>query len=83
MAEETLEQFLRRTRLERACYYMLLHSDLRVFQIAADSGYRSPEAFARAFRRAFGCLPTEAKKRLDNWELLSPSDLHWNPDWVF
>ncbi len=80
-AEETLEQFLRRIRLERAAY-MLLNSDLRVFQIARGSGYRSPEAFSRAFRQAYGCLPTEAKQCIDDWEIPSASNLHWNADWV-
>ncbi|MBS1717616.1 MAG: AraC family transcriptional regulator [Armatimonadetes bacterium] len=80
-AGETLEQFLRRIRLERSAY-LLLHTNQRITQIAKESGYRSPEAFSRAFKRTFGCLPTEAKNRLDNWELASASDLHWNADWV-
>jgi AraC family transcriptional regulator len=80
-AQETLEEFLRRIRLERAAY-VLLHSELRVFQVARDCGYRSPEAFSRAFRRAYGCLPTEARGRLETWELPSVADLHWNADWA-
>jgi len=80
-ANETLESFLRRVRLERAAY-TLIHSDKRIFQVASESGYRSPEAFCRAFQRAFGCLPTQAKDRLDSWELSSPVDLHWLAEWV-
>ncbi len=80
-AEETLELFLRRMRLERAAY-LLLNSERKVHQVAVECGYRSPEAFSRAFRRAFGCLPTEAKLRLDDWEIESTTDLHWNADWV-
>ncbi|HWD41569.1 MAG TPA: AraC family transcriptional regulator [Fimbriimonas sp.] len=81
MADETLEQFLRRIRLERAAY-MLLHTNQRIFQIAMDSGYQSPEAFSRAFRKSYGCLPTKARGTLTTWELPASSDLHWNADWV-
>jgi len=76
-AEETLEAFLRRIRLERAAY-MLLNTNQRVGQVAHESGYQSPEAFSRAFRRGFGCLPTDAKGCLKTWEIEAKSDLHWN-----
>jgi methylphosphotriester-DNA--protein-cysteine methyltransferase len=29
-----------------------------------DAGYGSPEAFARAFRRAYGCLPSDFRRAL-------------------
>jgi AraC family transcriptional regulator len=79
--EETLEQFLRRIRLERAAY-MLLNSGQSVLEISIDIGYQSPEAFSRAFRQAHGCLPTAFRKKGGDWKLHSPTDLHWNADWV-
>jgi len=80
--DETLEEFIRRIRLERAAY-LLLHSDQMILQIAVESGYKSREAFSRAFKRTFGCVPTEAKHQLSHWEIPSKSDLHWIADWVF
>lgn len=79
--EETLEQFLRRVRLERSAY-MLLHSDESILEISIDSGYQSPEAFSRAFRQAYGCLPSHFRKGAGTWKLPAPTDLHWNADWV-
>ena len=34
----------------------------RILDIALDCGYESPDAFARAFRREFGCTPSEARE---------------------
>lgn len=79
--EETLEQFLRRIRLERAAYN-LLNSEQTVLEISIDSGYTSPEAFSRAFRQSFGSLPTAFRKHSENWKLPAPTDLHWNADWI-
>jgi AraC family transcriptional regulator len=79
--EETLEQFLRRIRLERAAH-TLISTDQSVLGISIDGGYRSPEAFSRAFRQAFGQLPSIHRRESKQWMLPSPSDLHWNADWV-
>lgn len=81
MTEETLEQFLRRMRLERAAF-MLLNTSHSVHEISIDSGYQSPEAFSRSFRKAFGRIPTEFRKTGKDWQLESPVGLHWNADWV-
>ncbi|AIE85193.1 helix-turn-helix domain-containing protein [Fimbriimonas ginsengisoli] len=82
VTEETLEDFLRRIRLERAAY-ALHHSEALVFEISSECGYRSPEAFSRAFRSAFGVLPTEFRRLTEmSWMLPSPSDLHWNQHWA-
>lgn len=79
---ETLEGFLRRVRLERAAYWLRTGRG-SVLEIATESGYRSPEAFARAFRGAFGMKPTAFRRRTDiSWHLESPAKLHWNEHWV-
>jgi AraC family transcriptional regulator len=76
---DTLGRFLRRTRLERAAF-ALRTTDQSILEIAVDCGYRSGEALSRAFREAFGVIPSEFRKRPDlHWELPSPTDLHWNP----
>ncbi|MCA9704899.1 MAG: helix-turn-helix transcriptional regulator [Myxococcales bacterium] len=49
-------RYLRRLRLERAAQD-LLERDLPMVDIAHGAGYRSTEAFARAFRKATGVSP--------------------------
>ncbi|MEL6793308.1 MAG: AraC family transcriptional regulator, partial [Pseudomonadota bacterium] len=41
----------------------LAFSDQSVTEIAFDAGYKAPEAFARAFRAAFGATPSEVRAR--------------------
>jgi AraC family transcriptional regulator len=81
MTGETLEQFLRRMRLERAAFMLLNTGDL-ILEISVESGYQSPEAFSRSFRKTFGLIPTEFRKCGKDWKLESPVGLHWNADWV-
>jgi len=57
MVGESVQQYLRRLRLERAAG-KLKTSSSSVLDIALDAGYESHEAFTRAFGRQFGCTPT-------------------------
>ncbi len=50
--------YVRLLRLRRASYRLAFGRD-RVIDIALESGFESPEAFARAFRQAFGQSPTQ------------------------
>jgi AraC family transcriptional regulator len=77
--EETLEQFIRRIRLERAAY-TLKTTGMSVIDVSEDCGYASPESFSRAFLKAFGKTPSDYRSASADWELHSPVDLHWNPD---
>lgn len=43
---------------------LLLRTDLRISQIAAQVGYGSEPAFSRGFRRLFGSAPSDYRKRL-------------------
>jgi AraC family transcriptional regulator len=54
---ESLEQRVRRLRLERAAR-KLRGSERAVLQIAIEAGYQSHEAFTRAFRDHFGVTPS-------------------------
>jgi len=79
---ESLEEFVRRMRLERAAYQLTNHR-VSVTQAAAGAGYRSPEAFARAFKSSYGVRPAELRGKADKaWKLPSPTNLHWNEDWT-
>jgi two-component system response regulator YesN len=41
---------------------LLLHTDLRRYEIAEQVGYESPEHFSKIFKKYFGISPSECKK---------------------
>lgn len=53
-------EYVRRRRLSRAAID-LASGEERVIDIALRYGYDSPDSFTRAFKREFGCLPSEAR----------------------
>ena len=61
LAGETLKTYIRSRRLARALE-RLATTDLRVLDVALLAGFESQEAFARAFRRAFGMSPTAYRR---------------------
>ncbi len=58
---ETLNQHIRRVRLERAAQ-KLSRNEEPVTDIALTAGYETPAAFTKAFKQHFGVNPTEYKK---------------------
>ncbi|WP_027175796.1 AraC family transcriptional regulator [Desulfovibrio aminophilus] len=79
MLGETLMDQVRRIRLERACH-RLTRQETSVTNAAMDSGYESPEAFSRAFRRAFGSAPSEClRKRHTPMFPTAPSGVRYHP----
>ena len=61
---ETLKTYIRSRRLA-ASLERLLSSDLRVLDIALLAGFESQEAFARAFKQAFGLTPQKYRALRD------------------
>jgi len=61
-AGETPKQYTLRLRLERAAL-LLLASERSVLSVALSCGFRSHEAFCRAFRRRFGMKPGAFRSR--------------------
>lgn len=57
-------------RLRQAAHRLSSQTDYPVLDAAFDAGFESPEAFSRAFRRAFGMAPS-AFKRAPNWQVWS------------
>ncbi|WKB53343.1 helix-turn-helix domain-containing protein [Eleftheria terrae] len=57
-AGETPLARVRRLRLHRAREQLACGAAASILQLALDSGYASPEAFARAYRSAFGHPPS-------------------------
>jgi AraC family transcriptional regulator len=71
--------FRRRLLLERAAH-ALTGSDESVIEIAFTAGFRSSEAFTRAFKRAYGETPTGYRaggRQLHS--LPAPSGIHFHP----
>jgi len=51
---ETLNDYIRRNRSQRAASQLIHNPTLSITQIAVGCGYSSPSAFAREFRQRFG-----------------------------
>ncbi|WP_437805870.1 AraC family transcriptional regulator [Sorangium sp. So ce1078] len=64
-----VHEYVKLVRLRRASYRLALRDRARIIDIAMASGYESPEAFSRAFKKAFGQTPSEFREhpRWDPW----------------
>lgn len=71
--------FRRRLLLERAAHRLGKTVD-NVIDVAHDAGYASPDAFTRAFARAYGATPTDYRRgrRLDH-RLPTANGIHFHP----
>lgn len=58
---EGVKEYVRRLRLERGAYRLKL-SDQTILQIALEAGFKTHEAFTRAFERQFGVSPSEFRR---------------------
>ncbi|WP_437837695.1 AraC family transcriptional regulator [Sorangium sp. So ce1153] len=66
-----VHEYVKLVRLRRASYRLALpaREQARIIDVAMASGYESPEAFSRAFKKAFGQTPSEFREqpRWDPW----------------
>ena len=76
---ESLAEFVRRLRLERAAW-QLQHTDELVTDTAFEAGYESLEGFSRAFREEYLVSPTEFRQRQAQYRIQRPCGVHWCPD---
>ncbi|MEZ6135086.1 MAG: AraC family transcriptional regulator [Pirellulaceae bacterium] len=58
---ETLNEFVKRRRLEKAVRMFKFHPELSVTDVALRVGFNSPEHFSRSFRERFAMSPRELK----------------------
>lgn len=63
-------RYVQLMRLRQAAHRLASQKNCSILDAALDAGFESPEAFARAFRRAFGMAPS-AFKRSPNWHAWS------------
>ncbi len=59
----SVARYVQLMRLKRASYRLVFNGDARVIDIALEAGFDSPEAFARAFKNAFGQTPSQFRKQ--------------------
>ncbi len=64
LTNETLNQFVSRTRLERAATLMKTDYELHALDAALAVGYESAEGFSRAFKKHFGVSPGKWDRNL-------------------
>lgn len=69
-----------KTRLQmEAGAFLLSNTNLQVGDVAVEVGYASPEAFNKAFKRAFGVPPTTHRTNPAFGWIDSPSGIHFHP----
>ncbi len=64
-----LMKFIQLCRLKRASFQLAFSTDTKIIDIALQSGFDSPEAFSRAFKRSFDQTPSafREKPRWSSW----------------
>lgn len=75
---ESVMDFVRRLRLERAAYRLKTGRE-QVSTIAFDSGYGSQEAFARVFQAHYGKPPRDYRRKPSSHQIPSLSGVHYSP----
>ena len=63
-----VSRYVQLMRLRRAAHRLAALADHSVLDAALGAGFESPEAFSRAFRRAFGMTPSAFRKE-PNWQV--------------
>jgi AraC family transcriptional regulator len=66
---ETLNDFVRRTRLEKAISRLMLDKHKSITEVAFDCGFSSSQNFAKTFKSYFGITPTFIRERY-SWETI-------------
>ena len=77
MVGESVKEYVRRLRLERAAGRLRAGSK-SVVEIAFEAGYESHEAFSRSFKVVFGTSPTQFRRTRQE-QIASASGLHFRP----
>jgi AraC family transcriptional regulator len=78
MVGESVKEYVRRLRLERAAS-QLKQGSASVIEIALDAGYESHEAFTRSFKTRFGAAPSHFRSIRKAQFARSSSGFHYRP----
>jgi AraC family transcriptional regulator len=71
---ETLGEFIRRLRLEKAAYQLIYNLHASITDIAFSLNFSSSQNFARSFRERFGMTPAEYRKKFAAKEMIPPGE---------
>lgn len=55
-------RFIQLLRLKKASYQLVFNQDVKVLDIALDSGFENHESFSRAFKKTFNQTPSQFRK---------------------
>ncbi|RYG73415.1 helix-turn-helix domain-containing protein [bacterium] len=73
----SLHRYIKLLRFKRAAYRLAYRPNDSILNIALDSGYESPEAFARAFKERTSQTPSAFRQQPDwNWWDQAQSEIH-------
>ncbi|WP_158289486.1 response regulator [Paenibacillus flagellatus] len=67
LTNESFSDYLNRVRVGKA-KELLESSDLRVFEVAFEVGFKDPHYFSQSFKAIYGLSPTEYKRKHSNRE---------------
>lgn len=62
MMEETLNNFVKRLRLEKAASKLIYDDRVNITDVALENGFSSSQTFARAFKEYFATTPSKYRK---------------------
>ena len=74
--EETLFDFIQRTRVEKAAHMLLANSETTVTSIAYACGFSSHSLFTRTFKKYFNMSPTQWRNTKSNYNQADSNDVH-------
>ncbi len=77
MVGESVKEYVRRLRLERAAGQLKLGS-ASIINVALGAGYESHEAFTRSFKAAFGSAPSQFRSARRREFAAVPSGVHYS-----
>lgn len=61
-SNETINQFIIRTKMERSAMFLAIRTDISITEISQRYGYSESSAYIRSFKRYFSVTPSEYRK---------------------
>jgi len=74
LTNETLKTYIRARRLANSLD-LLLHTELRILDIAISAGYENQESYTRAFRKSFDMTPSAYRRMKKNTMFLKKVEI--------
>ncbi|WP_099203493.1 helix-turn-helix transcriptional regulator [Miniphocaeibacter massiliensis] len=58
-SDETIKQFIVRTKMERSAIYLLVRKDINITEIAGRYGYSDSSSYSKAFKKYYKISPSK------------------------